>query len=114
MDTFFKVLLGFRGATNLQEFCNVPQILTIIKIIFKNSQHLPGCCVINAISILKYCLSCPSIELSDKLYNTSMFISQAICKSVAGQCTIDPHILDIASNLSGGLLRYNLFQFNQR
>lgn len=80
--------------------------------VFTNSQHLPARCVINAISILTYFLSCPSIELSNKLYNTSMSISKAICKSVTGKCIIDPHVVDIASNLSSGLLRYLQFIFN--
>jgi len=75
--------------------------------VFTNSQNLPARCVINAISILTYFLSCPSIELSNKLYTTSMYISKAICKSVTGKCVIDPHVVDIASNLSSSLLRYN-------
>ncbi|XP_050064276.1 uncharacterized protein LOC126553127 [Aphis gossypii] len=94
-----------KGGTNLQEICNIPQVLTIIKMVFTNSQNLPAHCVINAISILTYFLSCPSIELSNKLYNTSMSISKAICKSVTGKCIIDPRVVDIASNLSSSLLR---------
>lgn len=101
--------LDFRGGTNLQEICNVPQVLTIIKLIFKNSQKLPGRCVINSISILTYFLSCPSIELSNKLYSTSMSISKAICKSVAGAYTIEPYVADIASSFSSSLLRYNIY-----
>lgn len=101
--------LNFRGRTNIQNTCNVSQVLTIIKMIFNNSQDLTDRCVVNAISILTYFLSCPSIELSNKLYNTSMSISKAICKSTTGKCTIDPHVVDIASNLSSALLRYNLF-----
>lgn len=101
--------LDFRGGTNLQEICNMPQILTIIKMIFTNSQDLPSCCVINAISILSYFLSCPSVELSNKLYSTSMSISEAICKSVKGKCIIDSYVVDISSNLSSSLLR--LVQF---
>jgi hypothetical protein len=104
--------LHFRGGTNLQEICNMPQMLSIIKIIFINSQDLPSCCVINAISILSHFLSCPSVELSSKLYNTSMSISEEICKSVTGKCIIDSYVVDISSNLSCGLLRY-LFKFNQ-
>lgn len=77
--------------------------------IFTNSQNLPGRCVSNAISILTYFLSCPSIELSNTLYNTSMSISKAICKSVTENYPIDPHVVDIASNLSSSLLRYNKF-----
>lgn len=81
--------------------------------VFTNSQHLPARCVINAISILTYFLSCPSIELSNTLYNTSLSISKAICKNVTGNNIIDPHVVDIASNLSSSLLRYNLFLINQ-
>uniref|UniRef100_A0A2S2PVG1 Uncharacterized protein n=1 Tax=Sipha flava TaxID=143950 RepID=A0A2S2PVG1_9HEMI len=83
----------------------MPQMLSIIKIIFINSQDLPSCCVINAISILSHFLSCPSVELSSKLYNTSMSISEEICKSVTGKCIIDSYVVDISSNLSCGLLR---------
>lgn len=79
--------------------------------IFNSSKILPDRCLISAISILTCILSCPSIELSNKLFNTCLYISKAICKSVAGQYTIDPHVVDIASNLSSSLLRYNLFQF---
>lgn len=105
--------MGFRGGKNLRETCNTPQVLTIIKMIFNNSQNLPGRCVINAISILTCFLSCPSIELSNKLYSTCMFIAKAICKNASGKYTVDPHMVDMASDLSNGLLRYNLFQFNQ-
>lgn len=80
--------------------------------VFTNSQNLPAHCVINAISMLTYFLSCPSIELSNKLYNTSMSISKAICKSVTGKCIIDPRVVDIASNLSSSLLRYLQFILN--
>lgn len=103
------MFLIFRGSTNLQEICNVPQVLTIIKMVFTNLQNVPNRCIMNAISLLTCVLSCPSIELSNKLYNTSMFISKAICKSVAGQRTIDPYVVDIASNISSSLLRYNVF-----
>lgn len=101
--------MNFRGGTNLQEVCNISQVLTIVKMVVVNSQNLPGRCVLNAISILTYFLSCPSIELNNKLYNTSMSISKAICKSVTGKYIIDPHMVDIASNLSSSLLRYLLF-----
>lgn len=89
--------------------CNVPQILTIVTMIFSNSHNLPGQCVINATSILTCILSSPSIELSDILFNTSISISKSICKSVEGKHTVDPHVVDIASSLSSSLLRYNLF-----
>lgn len=82
--------------------------------IFTNSQNLSGRCISNAISILTYFLSCPSIKLSNTLYNTSMSISKAICKSVTGNYPIDAHVVDIASNLSSSLLRYlQLITFNQ-
>lgn len=106
-----NVLFNFRGGTNLQEVCNMSQVLTIVKMVVVNSQNLPGRCVLNAISILTYFLSCPSIELSNKLYNTSMSISKAICKSVSGKYIIDPHMVDITSNLSSSLLRYLLFTY---
>jgi len=91
--------------------CNMPQMLTVIKIVFIYSQNLSSHCIINAISILTCFLSSPSIELNNKLYSTSLFISKAICKSVVGQHNVDPRVVDISSNLSSGLLRYNLFKF---
>lgn len=97
--------MDFRGGTNLQEICNISQVLIIIKMILTNSQNVPSRCVVNAISILAYFLSCPSIELNNELYNISVSISKAICKSVSG---IDPYVVDIASKLSCSLLRYNL------
>lgn len=78
--------------------------------ILTNSQYVSGRCVIYAISILTYLLSCPSIELSNELYNICISISKAICKSIT---ELDPYVVDIASILSSSLLRYNLFQFNQ-
>lgn len=101
--------MDFRGGTNIQDKCNMSQVLTIVKMIF-NSQHLTDRSVINAISILTDFLLCPSIELSNKLYNTSISISKAICKMVTEKCTIHPHIVDIASNLSSSLLRYYLIR----
>lgn len=105
------LFFNFRGGTHLHRICNVPQVLAIIQMIFDSSKKLPGRCVISAISILTYFLSCPSIELSDKLFNICVHISKAIFKSVKGQYTINPHVVDIASSFSSSLLRYNIIQF---
>ncbi|VVC28023.1 Hypothetical protein CINCED_3A019811 [Cinara cedri] len=93
-----------KGRTNLLEMCNVSQILTVITMIFSNSRDLPGQCIINATSILTCILSSSSIELSGILFNTSISISKAICKSVREKHTIDPRVVDIASSLSSSLL----------
>lgn len=75
--------------------------------IFSNSGNLPDRSVFNAVSILTYFLSCPSIELSNKLYNTTMAVSKTICKNVSETSAIDPSLVDIASDLSRSILRYD-------
>lgn len=97
--------LDFRGGTNLQEICNMPQVLTVVKMIFISSGNLPDRCVMNAVSILTHFLSCPSIVLSNKLYSTTLTVSKTICQNVTERQSIDPHTVDIASDLSSSMLR---------